>query len=143
MARGNVSVNQYSVTDSKMSFGASGSSTHSRNFSPTLWRLAFQAFRGWFQTHGTHHARRAIGLEDITWPMVLGRVPCSVAYPLPNAMNFCKFSIPCISKALRWSSVILSGRLMKTTLTDFPLVLNHCGSCIEISLTVYSCTKIC
>lgn len=27
----------------------------------------------------THHANRAIGLDDKTCPMVLGRVPCSVA----------------------------------------------------------------
>jgi hypothetical protein len=48
-------------------------------------------------------------------------------------VNFCKFSMPCISKALRWSSVMLSGRLIKTTLTDFPLVLNHCSICRDMT----------
>lgn len=37
----------------------------------------------WCIGEGGYHARRARGLDERTWPIVLGRVPCSRAYARP------------------------------------------------------------
>jgi hypothetical protein len=62
------------------------SSVHSMNFSPILHNATYELdhvllFGG---TGGySYQARRARGFEDRTWPIVAGRVPCSLAYANP------------------------------------------------------------
>ena len=150
---GKLSVNQYRVTDARISSSDGVVSVQSRNFSPILSEATLASRnppaspRKKCLLH-THHASIASGLAESVKPTVAGFVDCCTAYAVPNLPKSTALSRPFRS----WSSiesdpcVDSSGQVMThmlTVQTAFSIQPPHPVSPFTYrrSLTVHRCKK--